>query len=62
MRLERVKFDSSVKQAEVSLRQAMIRLLEKLGASDFRRPGDQRRAELRACEFRSEFSASICLE
>lgn len=31
VRLERVKFDSSVKQAELSFRQAVIRLLEKLG-------------------------------
>ena len=36
VRLERVKFDSSVKQAELGLRQATIRLLEKLGASAFR--------------------------
>jgi cobalt-zinc-cadmium efflux system outer membrane protein len=34
VRLERVKFDSSVKQAELSLRQATIRLVEKLGASN----------------------------
>ena len=33
VRLERVKFDSSVKQAELSLRQATIRLLEKLSLS-----------------------------
>ena len=33
VRLERVKFDSSVKQAELSLRQATIRLLAKLGAA-----------------------------
>jgi outer membrane protein, heavy metal efflux system len=32
VRLERVKFDSSVKQAELGLRQATIRLLEKLGS------------------------------
>ena len=32
VQLERVKFDSGVKQAEVSLRQATIRLLEKLAA------------------------------
>ena len=38
VRLERVKFDSSVKQAEVSLRQAVIRLLERLGATDFTSP------------------------
>ncbi|HVQ63365.1 MAG TPA: TolC family protein [Terriglobia bacterium] len=33
VRLERVKFDSSVKQAQVGLTQATIRLLEKLAAS-----------------------------
>jgi len=33
VRLERVKFDSSVKQAEVSLRQGTIRLMERLAAS-----------------------------
>lgn len=33
VRLERVKFDSSVKQAELGLRQATIRLLERMGAS-----------------------------
>ena len=33
VRLERVKFDSSVKQAELALRQATIRLLEKLGTT-----------------------------
>jgi len=33
VRLERVKFESSVKQAQVGLRQATIRLLEKLAAS-----------------------------
>jgi cobalt-zinc-cadmium efflux system outer membrane protein len=32
VRLERVKFDSATKQAQVSLRQATIRLLEKLAA------------------------------
>jgi outer membrane protein, heavy metal efflux system len=31
VRLERMKFDSSVKQADLALRQASIRLLEKLG-------------------------------
>jgi outer membrane protein, heavy metal efflux system len=31
VRLERVKFDSSVKQAELTLRQVVIRLVEKLG-------------------------------
>lgn len=34
VRLERVKFDSSVKQAELGLRQATIRLVEKLGTSN----------------------------
>jgi len=34
VRLERVKFDSGVKQAELSFRQATIRLVEKLGASN----------------------------
>jgi cobalt-zinc-cadmium efflux system outer membrane protein len=34
VRLERVKVDSAVKQAEVSLRQAVIRLVEKLGTAD----------------------------
>jgi cobalt-zinc-cadmium efflux system outer membrane protein len=33
VRLERVKFDSSVKQAELNLRQATIRLVERLGTS-----------------------------
>jgi cobalt-zinc-cadmium efflux system outer membrane protein len=33
VRLERVKFDSSAKQAQVSLRQATVRLLERLAAS-----------------------------
>jgi cobalt-zinc-cadmium efflux system outer membrane protein len=33
VRLERVKFDSATKQAEVGLRQATIRVLEKLAAS-----------------------------
>ena len=35
VRLERVKYDSAVKQAEVSLRQAGIRLLGRLGTTDF---------------------------
>jgi cobalt-zinc-cadmium efflux system outer membrane protein len=35
VRLERVKFDSSVKQTEVNLRQATIRLLERLAATAF---------------------------
>jgi cobalt-zinc-cadmium efflux system outer membrane protein len=35
VRLERVKFDSSVKQAELGLRQSTIRLLEKLSSSAF---------------------------
>jgi len=34
VRLERVKFDSAVKQADVSMRQAIIRLLESLGTVD----------------------------
>jgi outer membrane protein, heavy metal efflux system len=38
VRLERVKYDSSVKQAEVSLRQAAIRLLERIGSVDFSSP------------------------
>jgi outer membrane protein, heavy metal efflux system len=38
VRLERVKFDSSVKQAELSLRQATIRLLEKLGVPNNNSP------------------------
>jgi len=38
VRLERVKVDSSVKQAEVTLRQAVIRLLERLGTTDFSSP------------------------
>jgi cobalt-zinc-cadmium efflux system outer membrane protein len=33
VRLERMKFDSAVKQSEVSLRQAVIRLVEKLGTT-----------------------------
>jgi cobalt-zinc-cadmium efflux system outer membrane protein len=33
VRLERVKFDSSLKQAELNLRQATIRLLERLGTA-----------------------------
>jgi outer membrane protein, heavy metal efflux system len=33
VRLERLKFESSVKQAELGLRQATIRLIEKLGSS-----------------------------
>lgn len=37
VRLERMKFDSAVKQAELSLRQATIRLLEKLGESTYAR-------------------------
>jgi cobalt-zinc-cadmium efflux system outer membrane protein len=35
VRLERVKFESGVKQAEVGLRQSAIRLMEKMGATDF---------------------------
>ena len=41
VRLERVKFDSAVKQAELGFRQATIRLLEKLGVS-FPRPAGRR--------------------
>src|SRR4030095_9576292 len=33
VRLERVKFESSLKQAQLSLQQAKIRLMERLGAS-----------------------------
>jgi cobalt-zinc-cadmium efflux system outer membrane protein len=35
VRLERIKFDSAVKQAELELRQATIRLLDRLGESTF---------------------------
>jgi cobalt-zinc-cadmium efflux system outer membrane protein len=35
VRLERVKFDSGVRQAELALRQATIRLLDRLGESTF---------------------------
>jgi len=35
VRLERVKFESGLRQAELTLRQATIRLLERLGVSDF---------------------------
>jgi outer membrane protein, heavy metal efflux system len=35
VRLERMKFESAVKKAELSLRQATIRLLEKVGESSF---------------------------
>jgi outer membrane protein, heavy metal efflux system len=35
VRLERIKFDSAVKQAELGLRQATIRLLDRLGQSTF---------------------------
>jgi outer membrane protein, heavy metal efflux system len=35
VRLERMKFESAVKQAELSLRQAIIRLLERVGESSF---------------------------
>jgi cobalt-zinc-cadmium efflux system outer membrane protein len=38
VRLERMKFDSSVKQAELGLRQATIRLLEKVGTSNTSAP------------------------
>lgn len=38
VRLERIKFDSAVKQAELGFQQAMIRLLEYLGESTFARP------------------------
>ena len=37
VRLERIKFDSAVKQAELNLRQAAIRLLERIGESNFAR-------------------------
>ena len=35
VRLERIKFDSALKQAELNLRQATIRLLERLSESNF---------------------------
>ncbi len=35
VRLERMKFDSALKQAQLHLRQSMIRLLERLGESSF---------------------------
>ena len=35
VRLERIKYDSAVRQAELSLRQATIRLLERVGESNF---------------------------
>jgi cobalt-zinc-cadmium efflux system outer membrane protein len=35
VRLERMKFDAAVRQAELNLRQATIRLLERLGESSF---------------------------
>lgn len=37
VRLERMKFDSAVKQAELRLRQATIRLLERLGETSYAR-------------------------
>ena len=37
VRLERIKFDSAVKQAELNLRQATIRLLERIGEANFAR-------------------------
>jgi cobalt-zinc-cadmium efflux system outer membrane protein len=37
VRLERIKFDSALRQAELGLGQATIRLLERLGESDFTR-------------------------
>jgi outer membrane protein, heavy metal efflux system len=37
VRLERIKFDSAVRQAELNFRQATIRLLEKLGDSTYAR-------------------------
>ena len=37
VRLERIKFDSALKQAELNLRQAIIRLLERVGDSNFAR-------------------------
>jgi len=39
VRLERIKFDSAIRQAELSFRQATIRLLEKLGDSTYARQG-----------------------
>ena len=38
VRLERVRFDSAVRQAELNFRQATIRLLQKLGQSDYQTP------------------------
>jgi outer membrane protein, heavy metal efflux system len=38
VRLERMKVDSAVRQAELNYRQAGIRLLEKLGESDYPKP------------------------
>jgi cobalt-zinc-cadmium efflux system outer membrane protein len=35
VRLERIKFDSALKQAELNFRQSVIRLLERLGESNF---------------------------
>src|SRR5881396_1984683 len=35
VRLERIKFDAALKQADLNLRQATIRLLERLGESNF---------------------------
>ena len=60
VRLERVKFDSSVKQAEVTLRQAMIRLLERLGTSPAVRA--HRRTESFGPDSGSELTASVCAE
>jgi outer membrane protein, heavy metal efflux system len=39
VRLERMQFDSAVRQAELTLRQATIRLIEKLGGSTFSNQG-----------------------
>jgi outer membrane protein, heavy metal efflux system len=48
VRLERVKFDSSVKQAELSFRQATIRLVEKLGTTNGNFRGQDVSGELNA--------------
>jgi cobalt-zinc-cadmium efflux system outer membrane protein len=57
VRLERVKFDSSVKQAELSLRQATIRLLEKLGISDGNFRNQEVRGELASQPIRIELNS-----
>jgi outer membrane protein, heavy metal efflux system len=51
VRLERVKFDSGVKNAELALRQATIRVLEKLGAPITRRQDVAGNLDFRAVNF-----------